>query len=156
METMPVKNPLGRPPKFSPQQLADKFAEYVEWSNQNPYYDNSRVEYKNGNFAATSATKPRRISIGGFLLYIGCIESWWSQLDNSKDGEDFLKVKEYIKNYCEQAQVNMASAGLLKENIISRLLGLADKKTISGDGVKIVVESPDEKDKIENIGELGI
>lgn len=130
MEMMPVHNPLGRPLKFKPQELAEKFAEYAQWCHDHPFFDENRVEYANGNFAASESPKPRRISIGGFLAYLGTDFDWWGRLDIRQDGEDFVKVKRYIKNYCETSQSDMASAGLLKENIISRLLGLADKQAV--------------------------
>ena len=67
-----------------------------------------------------------------------------------------MRVKAHIKKYCETIQIDMAAAGLLKENIISRLLGLADKKAVTTDGVKIVVESQEQKEAIESLGNLGI
>lgn len=155
METMPVHNPLGRPLKYTPDQLAEKFAEYVEWCKEHPYSSGKVTTYKDG-FAEVKENLARRISISGFQLFVGCSDTWWEDLDKRKDGEDFLAVKAYIKKYCETAQVDMAAAGLLKENIISRLLGLADKKTIAGDGVKIVVESEEQKSKIEEMGNLGV
>ena len=52
----------------------------------------------------------------------------------------------------------MASAGLLNANIISRLLGLADKKEtkIEGEQLTIVVKSEEDKAKREDIGNIGI
>lgn len=133
MKSMPVHNPLGRPPKYTPKQLVEKFEEYVKWSEEHPYTDDSKVTYANGNYAASSAAKPRRLSIAAFQLYVGCSDTWWEDLDKSKNyGKEFTAVKTYIKKYCETSQTNMASAGLLKENIISRLLGLADKQQVDG------------------------
>ena len=128
MEMMPVHNPLGRPPKYTPAELVEKFDEYVKWCQDHPYKDENRVDYANGNYAASASPKPRRISVTGFQLFCGCSDTWWENLDKRSDGEDFVAVKKYIKNYCETSQTNMAAAGLLKENIISRLLGLADKQ----------------------------
>lgn len=156
MELMPFKNPLGRPPKYTPEELAQKFAEYVEWCKEHPYKEESRTDYANG-YAAYKAAKPRRISVAGFQLFVGCSDSWWEDLDKSKNhGAEFSAVKAQIKKYCETAQIDMAAAGFLKENIISRLLGLADKKAVATEGVTIVVESQEQKDKMEKIGELGI
>lgn len=156
METMlPFHNPLGRPLKFTPQELAEKFAEYVQWCADNPFKSGTRTDYANG-FAATEENRVRRISISGFQLFIGSSDGWWADLDKRKDGADFMRVKEQIKKYCETSQADMAAAGLLKENIISRLLGLADKKAVATEGVTIVVESQEQKDKMENIGNLGI
>ena len=156
MDMIPFHNPLGRPPKYSPQELAEKFAEYVQWCQDHPFKDESRVDYANGNYAATASTKPRRISISGFQLFVGCSDTWWERLDTRKDGDEYVAVKANIKKYCETSQADMAAAGLLKENIISRLLGLADKKAVTTDGVKIVVESQEQKEAIESLGNLGI
>ena len=79
-------------------------------------------------------------------------------MKEGKRGEEFLKVKEKIKNYCESYQKEMAAAGIFKENIISRLLGLKDKKEVenTGEGLRIVVNSEEEKQKLESMKDLQI
>jgi hypothetical protein len=79
-------------------------------------------------------------------------------LEEGKRAEEFLKVKEKIKNYCESYQKEMAAAGIFKENIISRLLGLKDKKEVenTGEGLRIVVNSEEEKQKLESMKDLQI
>lgn len=126
----PFRNPLGRPLKYTPEQLAEKFAEYVDWCKSNPIVVRSRVTYANGNYAENSEEKPRLISVEGFQLWIGVSERWWAEIDESKKGDTFSKVKSEIKKYCENYQKEMASSGLFKENIISRLLGLADRQKV--------------------------
>lgn len=157
MEMLPFKNPLGRPLKLKPEKLVEEFSAYVKWCEENPIIEESRVDYANGGYSATAEKHPRRISIDGFLVFLGCSDNWWAQLTNGKRGDEFLRVKSGIKKYCEAYQVEMASAGLLKENIISRLLGLADKKEIKTDGaVPIIVRSAEDKAKLETIGEMGV
>lgn len=129
----PFRNPLGRPPKYTPAQLAEKFAEYVQWCKDNPIELVNRTTYANGNFAENVERKPRYISINGFLVHLGCTDRWWKELEDGKNGGEFSKVKAGAKKYCEEYQVAMASAGALKENIISRLLGLADRKQVEAD-----------------------
>ena len=129
---MPVKFP-GRPLKYTPDQLREKFAEYVQWAKDNPLEIVVRTDYANGNYAENTEKKPRYISLNGFQLFIGCDERWWGELDKSKRfGPEFSAVKASIKKYCEEYQKEMASSGVFKENIISRLLGLADKKQVDG------------------------
>lgn len=91
-------------------------------------------------------------------MFIGKTESWWKNLEDGKRGEEFLKVKEIIKTYCESFQKEMAAAGIFKENIISRLLGLKDKQEVenTGEGLKIVVNSEEEKRKLESMKDLQI
>lgn len=118
---------VGRPLKYTPEQLLEEFKKYVDWCTEHPLKDNTFTEYKQG-YSDQTTTKPRRISIDGFLVYLGVLDSWWSQLEKGKRREEFSRVKEAIRMYCESYQKDMASAGLLNANIISRLLGLADKQ----------------------------
>ena len=92
----------------------------------------------------------------GFLVWLGENKSWWDNLDSREAGHDFVSIKTYIRAYCEDNQTTLASVGLYKENIISRLLGLTDKKEVSMESPTIVVKSEEEKQKIENIGNLGV
>lgn len=157
-ETLPFHNPLGgRPLKYTPKKLAEKFLEYVAWCEEHPFKIVNTTKYSNGNSVDNVDTKPRYISVGGFKVFLGVNDVWWSQLDDGIHGEEFSKVKDGIKNFCEQYQIEMASTGQLKENIISRLLGIADKKQVSvGDGVTIVVKDNDQKSKLESMATLGV
>ena len=122
-------------------------------------YRTSGTSYTGDSYGNTNKNlKPRLISIGGFLVFIGKTESWWKNLEEGKRADEFLKVKEKIKNYCENYQKEMAAAGIFKENIISRLLGLKDKQEVenTGEGIRIVVNSPEEKDRIEAMKDLRI
>ena len=154
---LPFKSPLGRPLKYTPKQLAEEFVKYTQWCETNPLEARVRVDYAKG-YSDTTDYRPRRVSIEGFLVFIGGTWDWWSHLDESKRGAEFFKVKASIKEYCETYQKEMASAGLLNANIISRLLGLADKKEtkIEGEQLTIVVKSEEDKAKIEDIGNIGI
>lgn len=151
----PFRNPLGRPLKYTPEQLAQKFAEFIQWCKDNPIVVKTRTTYANGNFAEVVDEKARLVSIGAFQVYLGCDDSWWTNLDKGKRGEEFLRVKSNIKNFCENYQKEMASAGIFKENIISRLLGLADKQKVeSRTETRVVVESKEQAEKINNIASL--
>ena len=158
----PFRDPyksVGRPLHHTPEELAGEFAKYVDWCRENP------IEIKRTTTGCTGETpfdreevetKPRLVSIGGFLVWIGEDARWYSELEKGKEGERFSKVKAYIREYCENYQKEMASANIFNANIISRLLGLADKKEVAVDAPTIVVKSEEEKGKIENIGGLGV
>lgn len=153
---LPFKNPLGKPPRYTPEQLAEKFTEYVQWCKDNPIELKTTTTYANGNWAEVEDTKPRLICLSGFELFIGVSDSWWAMLAKRKRGEDYVRVKEQIKKLCETYQKEMASAGIFKENIISRLLGLADRQTQEQKiENRIVVENQDQADKIKAIGDIG-
>ena len=156
----PFINPLvGRPLHFTPKQLAEKFQEYVWWCENNVI---EIEEEKSGRIGMTSSRetkkiiKQRLISVHGFLVYIGKSKRWWSQISEGKQGEKFSYLKESITDYCEDYQKEMAAAGLFNANIISRLLGLADKKELTGESINIIVNSQEEKEKIEGMKDLQI
>jgi hypothetical protein len=157
-----VYHEVGRPLKYKPDELLKKFVEYIQWAKEHPIenvYQTSGTSYTGDSYGNTNKNlKPRLISIGGFLVFIGQTESWWKNLEEGKRAEEFLKVKEKIKNYCESYQKEMAAAGIFKENIISRLLGLKDKKEVenTGEGFKIIVNSEEEKQKLESMKDLTI
>lgn len=133
----PVKYQLGRPLKYTPQELLEEFAKYVDWAREHPITVGSCETSTNAKGESWSKegerTLPRLVSIGGFLVHIGGSESWWSHLEDGLQKEDFFKVKSFIREYCEQYQKEMASTDLFNANIISRLLGLADRKEIKAE-----------------------
>ena len=156
------KHETGRPLSYKPKELLEKFVEYIEWAKAHPIeniYETSGTSFSGDSYGNTNKNlKPRLISIGGFLVFIGKTESWWKMLEEGKRAEEFLKVKEKIKNYCENYQKEMAAAGIFKENIISRLLGLKDKQEVEnkGEGWKIIVNSEEEKKAVESLKDLDI
>lgn len=156
----PFVNPLaGRPLHFTPKQLAEKFQEYVWWCENNVI----EIEEKksgsigmNRSYETKTIKKQRLISVHGFLVYIGKSKRWWSQLSEGKHGHKFSYLKEAVTDYCEDYQKEMAAAGIFNANIISRLLGLADKKELTGESINIIVNSQEEKEKIEGMKDLQI
>ena len=157
-----VYHEVGRPLSYKPKELLQKFVEYIEWAKAHPIeniYETSGTSFTGDSYGNTNKNlKPRLISIGGFLVFIGQTESWWSHLKDGKRGEEFFKVKDKIKSYCESYQKEMAAAGIFKENIISRLLGLKDKQEVEnkGEGFKIIVHSEEEKKIVEGLKDLDI
>lgn len=162
----PFRNPYkqtGRPLNYNPEELAAEFEKYVKWCADHPIVVTRSAKGKNSSAAGDSSfnrddveEKPQLVSVGGFLVWLGETERWYSELETGTFGEEFSKVKARVRVYCEEYQKAMASSGIYKENIISRLLGLADKQQVSSPGVTIVVKSEEEKKKIEGIAELDV
>ena len=159
----PFNYKLGRPLKYKPDEMLVKFREYVTWAKDNPISIEKNVvntTTKGDTYRSDAVeTKPRLISIKGFLVFLGAGSDWWQSLDreDAKRKEEFSRVKSFIRDYCENYQSEMASAEIFNANIVSRLLGLADKKDITSGGEKIdriIVESPEQKEKLENIKDL--
>lgn len=156
----PFINPLvGRPLHFTPKQLAEKFGEYVRWCEDNvmEFEEKQKGLQGNGYVDKTTKTfKQRLISVHGFLVFIGKTKRWWSQLSEGKQGEKFSYLKESITEYCEDYQKELAASGHYNANIISRLLGLADKKELTGESINIIVNSQEEKEKLDGMKDMQI
>ena len=158
----PFNYNLGRPLKYKPDEMLEKFRDYVSWAKDNPISIEKNVvntTTKGDTYRSDAVeTKPRLISIKGFLVFLGAGSDWWQSLDreDAKRKEEFSRVKSFIRDYCENYQSEMASADIFNANIVSRLLGLADKKDITsgGDKFKIVVESKEDKEMFENFKNL--
>lgn len=151
------KRGRGRPRKVAtPSQLDAIFAEYVA-DRQNRTIEMTEVEVGAIGESGINKTKSKRktfpLSVEDFCVYLGVGRNWWNQLP-----EEFSWVKERIFNYIYNHQLRGAITGEFNPNIVARQLGLADKKevTTSGDGITIVVNSKEEKDKLDNLGELEI
>lgn len=156
----PFINPLaGRPLHYTPKQLAEKFEEYVKWCEENEIELGERQKgIASGGYVDKTTTnyKQRLISVHGFLVFIGKSKRWWTELSDGKQGDKFSTLKDSITSYCEDYQKEMAAAGIFNANIISRLLGLADKKELTGESINIIVNSPEEKQKIEGMKDMQI
>lgn len=151
------KRGRGRPRKVAtPSQLDAIFAEYVA-DRQSRTIEMTEVEFGAIGESGINKTKSKRktfpLSVEDFCVYLGVGRNWWNQLP-----EEFSWVKERIFNYIYNHQLRGAITGEFNPNIVARQLGLADKKevTTSGDGITIVVNSKEEKDKLDNLGELEI
>lgn len=156
-----IYNKGGRPLKYKPRELLDKFEDYVQWLRDNPVevestFSGMRGREKETADKSTTVRKQkmyRPATIAGFLVHIGATDAWWTNLDKGKNGKEFLRVKSYIKEYCENNQKEGAIIGIFNANIISRLLGLADKTEMTGrDGAPLIPGTPEEKEaEIERI-----
>ena len=139
----PFVNPYkqkGRPLNYTPEELAAEFEKYVGWCIKHPITIKRTAKGINSSPGGSSSfdrdeieTKPRLVSVGGFLVWLGQDDSWWAKLEKGNFGDEFFRVKSRVRVYCEEYQKNMASTGVFKENIISRLLGLSDKKEVAAE-----------------------
>ena len=155
---MPINFKLGRPLKYKPDELFEKFKEYVQWAKEHPIPIVRRVTNtttKGDTYGSDSVEhKPRLLSVDGFLVYLGAERNWWTMLEKGKRGEEFLKVKSIIRGFCEDYQKEMASAEIFNANIISRLLGLADKQMVKNEEKIVIVNSQEEMDKLNRLKDI--
>lgn len=133
---------MGRPLKYKPNELLDKFEEYLCWIRDNPVEVETefravkqRGEGGNANEKGATVRKQKMLrpaTIRGFLVHIGMSRQGWDDLENGKRGKEFSAVKSIIKDYCENNQLEGATLGIYNGNIVSRLLGLKEAMEHSG------------------------
>lgn len=134
--------PKGRPPKYSPKKLLDAFEGYLRDREANPIIVERVCE--GGNSGASSYQKAKELerlhplSIADFCVYLGCSRNWWNELS-----DEFLGVKGQIETYIQSYQLKGASIGMFNANIVSRLLGLADKQEVT-ENVVYQMKDPNE------------
>lgn len=153
---VPFKPQRGRPRKYTPAQLLTKFEEYlddrlnrpiIEMETETSRHDEHRSEKE------SRVAHPQLLSIGDFCIFLGCSRNWWNELP-----DEFLGVKRQISTYIEQYQLRGASLGIFNANIISRLLGLTEKKDITSNGetIQAIVQSEEQKQKLDTMKDLEI
>lgn len=151
------RNKVGRPRRVkTPKQLEQIFADYVKDREKREIVS---METETGSVGESDINKVKTkrkqfpLSIEDFCVYLGVGRVWWNQLP-----EEFSRVKERIYNYIFNHQLRGAISGEFNPNIVARQLGLADKKEVatSGDGLTIVVNNKEEKEKLDKLGGLEI
>ena len=80
----------------------------------------------------------------GLCRYLDCSESYFRNFKTTAS-EDFLTVITRIEDVIFEQQYTGAAAGMLHANIVSRALGLADKKEV--DQRTIIVETPEDDEE---------
>ena len=133
---------VGRPRKYKPKELLEKFEEYLAWVKANPVeveteFRAQKQRANDNKLAEKGATLRKQrlfrpVSIRGFLVHIGFTRQGWDDLDKGRYAAEYSAVKSFIKGYCEQNQLVGAMLGIYNGNIVSRLLGLKEEVEHSG------------------------
>jgi hypothetical protein len=123
----------GSFPKFEdPNQFLDKAVAYFEHLEQNHF---NELDFRGKDAVKVVLPKMRIATKADFALYCGFSE--WKSIESYKTkSNDFAQVITRVENAIETCQLQAAAAGFVKENIVSRLLGLADKKEMLVPGEK--------------------
>lgn len=155
MDELFVPYGVGRPRKFrKPKDLETAFVYYLEERKERGV---TWKETENGITGETIIDKEKikrksyPISIRDFCVYLGVSRNWWNELP-----PEFLGVKNKISDYIENHQLNGSLVGEFNANIVSRLLGLTDRIEHTGQTTTIIVNSEEEKQKLESMKDLQI
>lgn len=137
----------GRPKLFeSPGMLREAADEYFE-ATAKRFWNEQKLT--NGGKVVNMKISPP-FSIAGFCLYVGASRHWWNEFRKSQElikDSQFLEVIRYISDTVELQQFEGASIGAFNANIISRALGLVDKKEteVKATVFKVGYKKPEEE-----------
>lgn len=149
----------GREKTFAnPQALLDVFEEYVNWAREYPIISVEKASFE-GMPTTQEIPLRRLVTVQAFCVYAGTDEDFLTEfkgrlnrgeVSKDTDREGFLGVIKAIKEYCEVDMKEGATAQQFNANLISRMLGLADRSDITSAGEKIQTTMPELTIKIEN------
>ncbi len=133
----------GNPPKYTPKKLWDKFIEYCEWIDDNPFKEavlvqkGIKVKDNNGQEKVTYSVglpKMRPYTLSGFFVFADIDRKTFYSYEENKA---FLPITTRIRDIIYTQKFEGATSGFFNANIIARDLGLADKQEN-----KVVAERP--------------
>ncbi|KUJ54023.1 hypothetical protein AR686_17695 [Chryseobacterium aquaticum subsp. greenlandense] len=128
----------GRDKLFgTPALLWEAACEYFRWVEDNPLYETKVFNYQ-GTIVKEKVPIMRAMTLAGLCFYLNCNEAYFRQFEKDKEGSgDYSTVITDIKTVIYRQKFEGAAGNLLNANIISRDLGLTDKKDVSSNGETI-------------------
>lgn len=136
----------GRDKLFaSPELMWEAACEYFAWCDDNPLYEKDWV----GKDAfEVDKPKMRPFTMQGLCRHLDCDTSYFRKFKETAS-KDFFTVITRIEETIYEQKFTGAASGFLNANIISRDLGLIDKKDLNVD-TNITVEYMDGPDETED------
>lgn len=115
----------GRDKLFeSPETLWEACCEYFQWVEDNPLWSSKTVNFQGSPLDLPEA-KMRAMTISGICLFLDIDETTWRAW---RVDEDFSPIIKKADAVIYNQKLSGAAADLLNANIISRELGLTDKR----------------------------
>jgi hypothetical protein len=140
-----LRSKHGRDALFSsPESMWEAACEYFEWCEENPLIE---IDFAGKDAIKVEKPKMRPFTMQGLCRYLDCNTEYFRQFKSKldEDPQGFSRVITRIEETIYEQKFTGAAAGFLNANIISRDLGLIDKKDVKVD-TDIIVEftDPDE------------
>lgn len=117
----------GRPAAYTdPEKMWSDAVEYFQWAQANPF-ETSRTKRANagGEAKEVVTSKPRVMTLNGLQIFLGMCKGTWQ---NYSKKPEFLAITARIHSIIYEQKFAGAAADLFNPMIISRDLGLADKR----------------------------
>ena len=145
MARVRVKHGISTRTYTDPEDLWDDAKAYFMWCEKNPHKELRLSPRRNGRPYREYVDHPRAFTAAGLAAFCGfkssSIKVW---LEN----EDHLlhDVACKIADIMHEQKFTYAAVGLMNAQLVSRDLGLADKREVEGGGNVIVNLTGDERD----------
>lgn len=128
----------GRPKDFeTPEEMLREIQEAFTRMSK-PLYE-TKAFHTNGMVTKTKVPKMRIFSRKRLCLELGVSESYFRNFKATErvNKDEFLTVIEWAENVIDTQQLEGAASDLMNANIISRILGLVDKKDLTTNGKEL-------------------
>lgn len=125
-----LRSKHGRDKLFAtPELLWEAACEYFEWCLENPMM---QVDFRGKDSDKVELPHPTPMTMNGLCLYLDCSEGYFRSVKCTSDDKDLLAIITRIEKITFEQQYKGAAAGFYNANIISRALGMVDKKEVEG------------------------
>lgn len=141
----------GRDTLFAtPEDLWTAACEYFQWVEDNPLQE-TKVFQHQGAIVTEKVPIMRAMTLRALCFYLNCDESYFRKFKSTitEDKKDFFTVIANIETVIYNQKFEGAAGNLLNANIISRDLGLADKKEVNASVsfLDYLMQSSDDEEK---------
>lgn len=121
------------------------FMRYCEWVDSNPWPNADMRLYKGRPVDVGTGLK-RPYSLSGFMRYCGLSMRFWGafRANAVQESSDLLPVIDFVESAIRDQQIEGASVGAFKENIVALQLGLKSRIDVTSDDEKVTA-TPDMK-----------
>ncbi len=118
---------------MEPELLWKESMRYFTWCEQNPLIE---IDYRGKDATLVELPKVRAFTLKGLCLFLGVNEDFMHQFKNACAGrsdeqsQDFSRIISQIFDTIFIQKFTAAAAGFLKENLIARETGLAERSQV--------------------------
>lgn len=119
----------GRDFKYTPEQLWEEAVKYFDWMSNRTWIKKEAVKGRDGADIVDLPTSTP-FSLETFCLFADITFQTFRNYETEETHKDFFDIASRIRAIVESQQFEGATVGAYNSSIISRKLGLADKKDL--------------------------
>lgn len=125
-----------------PDDLYQACIAYFDWVDDNPL-KSEKIGFSEGDSVHADVYHPRAMTIWGLTSFIGITASTWYHWKETR--HDLRYVMEWAEQIIKDQKFTNAAVGLMKEGIISRELGLAERQIMDYAAPQIIIAPPSDE-----------